>query len=67
MTHDEKTRLRSATFRSAGVGMSITQNCDFCGKPRHQLGGRVVKRGPLRLFKCALCREADEAQQSKEP
>lgn len=57
---DRRERNRVATFRSSGVGQAITQNCFFCNQPRHQLGGRVIKRGVMRLFKCAVCLEAEK-------
>lgn len=51
-------------FRNAGVGQAITQTCDYCSKPRHQLGGSIVKRGTLRLFKCAVCKQAAAEQKA---
>lgn len=63
---DRRERNRVATFRPAGVGQAITQNCFFCNKPRHQLGGTIVKRAGMRLFKCALCLQAEREAAAKE-
>jgi hypothetical protein len=57
---DDTSRNRVATFKTSGVGVNITQNCDFCLKPRNQLGGKRTRRGPMWLFKCAICRQAED-------
>lgn len=67
MNSDDTTKQSVPVFGAQGAGHAVTQMCHYCGKPRHQLGSRVIKRGPLRMFKCAVCIENEASAKSTTP
>lgn len=55
---DEAKPMEPLRYRAVSPGMTITRMCAGHGRPvSDQSGGRLVKRGGMRLWYCRACME----------